>query len=107
MAATMVASHAGVVLRQNATLALSAPPNGSMISGSAAISRIDCTLFSRPNMHNAAASAKTRGPGGDQLAARGGRSRGDAARESKGERGEHPHPPVAQHGARQHGEDQH
>ena len=45
------------VLRQNATLALSTPPNGRTMSGSAPISKMACTLFSSPSTHNAAASA--------------------------------------------------
>ena len=57
MAATSVASQRNGESRQNATLALAALPNGRIRIGSAPISRIACTLFSRPSTHNAAAGA--------------------------------------------------
>ena len=45
------------MLLQNATLPLFGPPNGSTSSGSAPISKMAWTLFSRPSTHNPAATA--------------------------------------------------
>ncbi len=56
-AAAATAGHPDLAWFQNPTLALVALPNGRSIGGSAPISRIACTLFSRPSTHNPAAIA--------------------------------------------------
>ena len=61
IAATAVTGQRERAWFQNAILALSALPNGRMTSGSAPISRIACTLFSRPSTHNPAAAASASG----------------------------------------------
>jgi hypothetical protein len=57
MAAIAAAGQRNRAWLQAATLALAALPNGITSNGSAPISKIACTLFSRPSTHNAAASA--------------------------------------------------
>ncbi len=115
MAATPAASQLIGVLRQNATLALAALPNGMTSSGSAPIRKMACTLFSRPSTHNAAAAAiasgraiagaasghdqdherEDDGTRGDQLAAQDSRMHGDAAGERECKGREHRDAPVA------------
>ena len=102
-------------------------PNGRIRSGSAPIRRIACTLFSRPTMHNAAATTMPSGratmraaadrdqdhqreddrAGGNQLAAKDTRMHGQSAGECEGHRRHQRHPPVAEDQAGKACEDQH
>ena len=113
-AATTAASQPDRALRQNATLALAALPNGRTSSGSAPISRIACTLFSRPSTQrprrprSRAAARCWRGgrrdqdhqreddrTGRDQFGAQNARMHRDAAGEREGKRCDQRDAPVA------------